>query len=111
MARSEGIVLGFIPPTKRSQAVLLSNRENPVVSARQNLVDIGLMTGIPHHFVPGCVEDVMKSHRELRHTEGGTKVPSHLRHHIDMTLPSLPDQLMEFFPGKFLDVFGALNPF
>jgi hypothetical protein len=94
MTRTEVIELGLVAPEKRGEAILLTDRRQLLVSAREKLVDVALVPGVPDQLVDGGVEDVVEGDRELGDPQARTEMAPDLRNHIDVAVPGLHDEFM-----------------
>ena len=95
----ERVVFAFGRTWKRTDAMQLPVRAEPVAPPRQYLVPVGLMPHVPHDTVLRRVENVMQGHRNLHRTQRRREVPRVHRHFVD----NLPAQLLAHF-GQPLEV-------
>ncbi len=94
MTRTEVIELRLVAPEKRGEAILLTDRRQALVSAREKLVDVTLVPSVPDELVGGGVEDVVEGDRELGDPQTRTEMAPDLRNHIDVAVPGLHDEFM-----------------
>ena len=78
MSGAEGVELRLVPTQEGRQAVSLANGREPFVPAREDLVDVGLVPGIPDQPVRGRFEDVVEGDREFGDPQAGGKVAAEL---------------------------------
>ena len=83
VSRAEGVVLTFSSARKTGKTAALAERADPVATARENLVRVGLMAHVPDDFVVGRVEEVVQRDREFDNAESGAEVSARHRHCID----------------------------
>ena len=68
-----------------------------VSASRQNLVDVGLVPGVPDHRVARRLEHPMERNRELDDSEVWSQVATGLGHFVDQKLANLLSQLGQLF--------------
>ena len=95
MTHAEGIVLTLCSTGKRGQTPALTHAEHFVPTPRQYFVGIGLVSHIPDQFVPGGIEHVVDSDRELDDTETGAQVATGLTDAIEQKQAQLIGQFGE----------------
>ncbi len=66
-----------------------------VVPAGEDLVDVGLMAGVPDELIPWGIEDVMKRHGQLGDAQAGAEVAPFLRDDVDVARAHLVDHAAE----------------
>ena len=103
----EGVVLRFVPAQERGQTLVAADRGQLVVPTGENLVDVGLVPGVPDDLVPGRVEHVVERDGELGHPEAGPEVPYLLGDHVDVPVPDLLRELPELVLGEGSHVGGV----
>ena len=69
VADAEGVVLALGARRKRCEPVSLLDGVEPIATAGEHLVRIGLVTDVPHQPVVRRVEDIVQGDRELDGTE------------------------------------------
>ena len=69
MASAKAVVLTFRTEGKAIKAVRLANFAESLLSARQQLVHVALMTHVPHKFVVRCAENLVHRDGQLHHAE------------------------------------------
>ena len=79
----------------------------PVDPTGQQLVDIGLVPGVPEDGVPGAVENPVEGQRQLDDTEVGAQVASGLAHRVHDPLPDLGGQAGELLELEIAEVGGG----
>ena len=109
MAGAEHVVRGLIPAQERSEAVPGADGREAIVPTGQDLVDVGLVTGVPDHLVARRVVGVVKRDAELGDPECRPEMASLLRDHIDMALAHLGDELMQLLTGQGAQVGGTVD--
>jgi len=109
MPSPEVVVLRLVTPQERCETIFLTDSGETLVPARQNLMDIPLVPGVPNELVSGGIESIVEGHGELGHTETGPEMASDFRDDVDMPISNCTDQLVQFASRQLTDVFGALN--
>ena len=74
------------------------------VPARNNLVDVGLVAGIPNQPVSGRVVCMVERDRKLRHPQRGAKMAALLGDDVYVPLAHRFHELMEVGTGKSADI-------
>ena len=69
MAGAELIVLGFGAREEARDPAELAEGVEPLASAGEHLVDVGLMPGIPHELVARRIEDAVERDCQLDRAE------------------------------------------
>ena len=69
--------------------VLLAQAVEILVAASYQLVGIGLVTHVPHHFVVVEIEGLIEGEGELHHSQPRAQVPAAGAHHLQMALTNL----------------------
>ncbi len=95
-----GLGLAGIP----RHAAALAQRVELVLPAGQQLVHVGLMTGVEHDPVHRRVEHAVQSDGELHHAEVGSEVAAGPRHDIDQDVADLGGQHRQLLGAEFLQV-------
>ena len=90
------VVRRFDPIRIAGHAALLAQVAKVGAAAREDLVHIGLVTGVPQDDVPGRVEHPVDGEGELHHAQVGSKVPARHGDRMDDELPDLSRQLDQF---------------
>ena len=70
-------------------AAELTQRVEAVLPAREDLVDVGLVAGVPDELVAWRIEDVMQCHGELHRPEARRDVAARLLHGVDREFAQL----------------------
>ena len=92
VADAEGVVLALGAARERREAALVLDRLQPVATAGQHLVRIGLVADVPDQAVVRRVEDVMQGDREFDRAEAGGEMAAHLADGLDQELAQLAGQ-------------------
>ena len=79
----DDVVLGFDPGRVPRHPAALAEPAEPVEPARDQLVDVALVPGVPHDGVAGRVEDAVQRQGQLDRAEVGPEVASVDRHRLD----------------------------
>jgi hypothetical protein len=74
VAAVEHVVLALAAAGEPAHALELAERGEAFESAGQELVRVGLVSGVPDDAVDGAFEEPMERHRELDHAEGAPQV-------------------------------------
>ncbi len=106
MSRAEVVVLGLPASQEGCQTLVLPNRGELVVTPGQDLVDVGLVPGVPDQLVAGRIEDVVQRNRQLGHAQARAEVTTDLGDHVDVPLAHVGDELMQLLARQLSDVFG-----
>ena len=109
MTRNKGIVDALIGLRKAGQAVQLPQRGKQSLTARQSLVDIGLVTHVEHQPILRGVKHPVDRHRQFDHAQIGRKMPAGFRHVFQQKLPQLTAELRQLFLIEFPDVRRGMN--
>ena len=98
------------------QAVLLTQTRE-ILAAREELVHVRLVAGVPHDGVAGRVEDAVNAEGELDDAEVRAQVTARLRHLSHQEPPNLVGELLQLGEGERVQVAGftdrseQLHPF
>ena len=103
------IVLGFRPIGVTREASLLPEVLEAIAPAREELVDIGLMAGVPQDGVSRRVEDPMESECQLHDSEIGSEVPAGCGHRLDDEGPNLLCELFKLLSRQRPEVLRCLD--
>ena len=103
------IVLGFRPIGVTREASLLPEVLEAIAPAREELVDIGLMAGVPQDGVSRRVEDPMESECQLHDSEIGSEMPASCGHRLDDEGPNLLCELFELLSRQRPEVPRCLD--
>ena len=99
------VVLGLGPRRVAGHAARLAQRREAVGAAGDDLVDVGLVAGVPQDDVVGRVEHPVQGQGELDDAEVGAEVAAALRRHrIDDQLAHLLGQDLELLGVERLEV-------
>src|SRR5438874_840658 len=93
MAGAEVIVFALLAHQEPGDAAFLPNGAQLLSSARNHLMGIRLMSGVPNDFVARAIEDAMQGDGELDRTEIGRKVSARLRNACNKLFAQLPRYL------------------
>jgi hypothetical protein len=91
------------------EPVRLAQGREQVAPAGDDLVGVGLVTGVPQDEVAGRIEHPVEGQRELDHAQIGAEVPARHRHRLDDELTDLLSELFELLGierrqiGRFVD--------
>jgi hypothetical protein len=64
------------------------------------------MSGIPHEQIPGGLEDVMQCDGKFGHSEASSEVPADLGDHVNVTLPDLRRERLQFIARQLSKIGG-----
>ena len=95
MAVLDPVVLRLGAGRVAGQAVGLAQAGEAVAAAGEDLVDVGLVAGVPQEQVVGRVEDPVQGQGELDHAQVGAQVPAGDRHRLDDEGADLAGQLLQ----------------
>ena len=79
----------------------------PVDPTGQQLVDIGLVPGVPEDGIPGTIENPVEGQGQFDDTEVGAQMASGLAHRVHDPLPDLGGQTGELFELEIAKVGGG----
>jgi len=96
----EGVVFALRSPREAREPALLAQGLEALIPSGEDLVDVGLVAGIPDEAVARSLEGVVQSDGELGHPKARSEVTSDLRDHIDMPLPNLSSEELELPLGQ-----------
>ncbi|CAM5425589.1 hypothetical protein SHIRM173S_03346 [Streptomyces hirsutus] len=71
-----------------------------VLPAGQQFVHVGLVSGVPEHFVPGGFEDAVQGQGEFHHAQVGAEVATGLGDRLDEEGPDLLGQPVQLLQGE-----------
>ncbi len=91
----EHVVRRFGAPREAAHPVELAKRAERLQAAGQQLVRIGLVTGVPDDPVPWRFEQPMERDRQLDDAERRAQMAARVRHRLDDRLPDLERQLRQ----------------
>ena len=77
-----------------------------VLSAGEQLVDVGLVTGVEDDGVPRRAEGAVQGDRQLHDTEVGTQVAAGARHRGDEVAADLGRERHQLVAGEAVEVGG-----
>ena len=103
------VVLRLGPVGVARHAARLLERLEAVAPAGQQLVDVGLVAGVPQDDVAGGVEDTVQGQGELHRAQIRSQVAAGRGHRVDDERPDLLAQLDELLVVQALDVGGRLD--
>ena len=103
------VVLGLGAVGVARHAARLLQSLEAKTTAGQQLVDVGLVAGVPQDDVARGVEHPVQGEGELHHTQVRAEVPAGGGHRLDDERPDLLAQFDEFFLAQALDVGGSLD--
>src|SRR4249920_2035415 len=83
------VMVAFAADRKAAQPARAANRVEAVASARQEFMDVDLMTDIPDKLVLWSAEDCVESNSQLDHTKIWAEVPAVFREHGNHFLADL----------------------
>ena len=89
VATVEDVVLGLAAAGKATHAVTLAERPETLVAARQQLVRIGLVAGVPDDPVPRRIEQPVKGDGQLDDAERRAEMAAGQRDGLDDRLADL----------------------
>ena len=104
MTRLDPVVLAFGTRRITGQSVLHPQSVEPVETAGQHLVDVGLMSGVEDDRVVGRIEHSVQRQCEFDDTEIRPQVPTRGGDFVDEELTDFGGQLGELFLGKSLQI-------
>ncbi len=79
-------------------------KSREVLPAREQLVDVRLMTGVEDDRISGRFEDAVQRDREFDDTEVGTQMAARSRDVLDEELSGLCGELHEFVGGEVIEI-------
>ncbi len=91
----EDVVLGLAPPRKAADAVQLPETPEPLVPARQQLVRVGLMPGVPDDAVARRVQQAVQRDRQFDDAQRRAEVAAGAGHRFDDRLADLGRQFRQ----------------
>ncbi len=109
MAAVEHVVLRLAAPREPTHAAELPERVEALETPRQELVRIGLVTGVPDDLVAGTLEQAMQGDGQLHDAERRSQVAAGVRHGRDDRLADLPGELRQLSRRHPAQVGGALE--
>ena len=104
VSRPKRVVRRLGPLGESREPSRLTNRRHFIAPARQNLVNVRLVTHVKDDLVVRRVEHVVQRHGQLHHAQTRSQVPSRLRNGMNKIRPQLLAQLLELRPVEVLDV-------
>ena len=93
MSGAERIVIAFGSLGETGQTAARAQCADPITTAGQNLVRIGLMPDIPDQPIARGVEDVMQRRRQFHDAQSGSEMATGNRNRIDGFLTKLVGNL------------------
>ena len=93
MRRAERVVFALTPLREARQPAALTQRRDPVLATRQNLMRITLVTDVPNQDVARGVKNVMDRRRQLDNAQTRTQMTPRLRDRLDRRHTQLVRQL------------------
>ena len=104
------VVIGLLPGRVARQAAGLAQVGEARLSAGHDLVDVGLMAGVPQDDVVGGIEDPVEGQGEFDRAEIGAQVTAAgRRHRVDDEIADLHRELVEILIGEVAQVSGTRN--
>ena len=105
----EDIVLGLDASRKPADTAQLAQRAEPGITARQELMGVGLVARVPHDLVARRLEDPMQGDRNLDDTERGSQMAARLGDGGDDVLSDLGRKASQLFVAEAPQVARALQ--
>ena len=87
MAHAKRVVFTFFARGKRRQTIFLFDGVQPIATAGQNFVWVGLMTHIPDNAIAWRIVDIVKCNGELDRAQSSRKVSAARRDGLNEVLP------------------------
>ena len=106
----EQVVVAFRGIGVAHQAPFGANRCKIPESARDELVRINLVAGVPDQAISGEIEHLMQGDAQLDHAEIAGEVGRPVGHHVAQGLANLARQLDRLFLGEVPQIARRLNP-
>jgi hypothetical protein len=110
VAGAHHVVLGLGDRAERRQAVVLADRRQPVATAGQDLVRVGLVADVPEHLVARGVEQAVEGNGELAGAEVGAEVAADLPDRVDDVGAHLLRHLLQLLLVEAVQVLGTFDP-
>ncbi|MNM38346.1 hypothetical protein D3C81_490960 [compost metagenome] len=95
VANRQHVIFTLSTPGKRVQAVFLADGGNPVATAGQNFMRVGLVANVPYQMIEGCVVNIVQCHRQFDGTQPGRKVAAGAADAVQQVLPQFVTQLRQ----------------
>jgi len=104
MARPEGVERALVALEEAGDASMLPDPPEGLLPPGEDLVHVGLVTGVPDHLVVRQVERPVERHGQLHHAEARAEMPTLLGNDVDDVLADLVAQAREILRSQSLQV-------
>src|SRR5438309_1654520 len=111
MSCAELVVLGLGPHEESRDAAELTERVELIPPASEHLVDVRLMTGVPHDLVARRIEHPVQRNGELDGAEARADVAAGLLHALDCEVADLGAEREQLVAPQDLEIARVLDPF
>jgi hypothetical protein len=93
VASSEHVVYAFLPAEVAAQTAFFPDRGETISAAREDLVDITLVTHVPDQFVMRGVKNAVKRNRQFDSAQTRREMPAVLGDNIEYQVSDLARKL------------------